>query len=251
MAPLRSNVAALLVGSLLCATLPLHTAAAQTEAVDVHAPRQVAVQVYKKVGRFYRRFNALPAQDRAGLSLHVMGRILPSNTPLNAAHLHLQTQAGPLLLSQTGSDELLFPLSDALWQENPPIMATLAPHEHIHFTFQIAVQPPQANSFTTAQASAWLKQLDVCVKDVVGTVFSWLVPRAKIITLTLAPHSALILSPPTPPHTVFENTADTPQDYAFDPTQFEPEAHFTATKPLEHIALKMPVDLHADLKRKT
>ena len=131
-------------------------------------------------------------------------------------------------------------------------MATLAPHEHIHFTFQIAVQPTQANGFTNTQARIWLKQLDYCVKDVVGTVFSWLVPRAKIITLTLAPHSTLMVSTPAAqPATVFENTADTPQDYALDPTHFEPEAQFNATQPLAHIALQMPVNLHADLKRKT
>lgn len=250
MKPLHHTAAHLLVCGLACATLPPIYAHAQTETLDVHAPRQVLVQVYQKVGRFYRRFNQLPLQDRAGLSLGVMGRILPTDKPLVEANLHLQTQSGAIPLSKTGSDALLFPLSDALWQENPPIMATLAPDEHIHFTFQIAVQPPKANSFTNAQAQTWLKQLDICVKDVVGTVFSWLVPRAKTVTVTLAAHSALTLTQAGQQHTIFENTQDKAQTYGLEPNKFEQDAVFSATQPFEQIMLTMPVNLHADLKRK-
>lgn len=251
--PLTTTLSLHVALSVLCVSLPIfYTCAyAQTETLDVHAPRQVQVQLYQKVGRFYRRFAQLPEQDRAGLSLNVMGRVQPSNKPLPDANLHLQTQTGSLPLSQPGSDALRFPLSDALWQENPPIMATLAPNEHIHFTFQIAVQPAQANSFSNAQAQAWLKQLDFCVKDVVGTVFSWLVPHAKIVTVTLAAHSTLTVTNNDQPQTLFENTQNTPQTYALEPKKFAPEATFTATQPFTHIMLTMPVNLHADLKRKS
>lgn len=229
---------------------PPTQAAEQAEMVDVHAPRQVLVQHYQKVGRFYRRFNNLPEQDRGGLSLHVMGRILPDNKPLETARLHLQSQSGSIPLSQPGSDALIFPLSDALWQENPPIMATLASNEQIHFTFQIAVKPKNPSSFSALQAQAWLKQLDLCVKDVVGTVFSWLTPNATVISLTVAPHSTMTVSDSHGERTLFANTTDTPKPYALQPKNYDQDAVFKTTQPLEQIMLKIPVDLHADLKKK-
>lgn len=236
----------------LLALPPAHSAQAapQTENVDVHAARTVLVQHYRKVGRFYRRFNALPEQDRANLSLHVLGRILPEDKPLSFAKLHLQTQAGPVPLWRDGSDEMVFPLSDALWQENPPLMATLTQDEHIHFAFQIMVKPEQPDRFSNTQALAWLKQLDHCMKDVVGLVFSFLLPGTQALEVTLAPHSSLKAITAGQTKTLFDNTGDSTASYTLEPKRFSQNTQFQTTHAIKQIMIKVPIDLHADLKRK-
>ncbi|MDN7351160.1 DUF2987 domain-containing protein [Acetobacter senegalensis] len=224
--------------------------AAQADIIDVVGARSVLVQHYQKVAKLYRRFNALPAEDRAGLSLHVVGREQPDDKPLHSTGLHLQTQNGAIPLTHAGSDDMVFPLSDALWQENPPLMATLQPDHYIRFIFQIAITPPQQDGFTNAQATHWLKQMDNCVEDVVGFVFAFLMPDAHKLTLTLAPHSQLLVTEAGQNRTLFDNTAATAADYTIRPQDYAADATFHSTQPLERVVIKLPVQIHADMKRK-
>jgi hypothetical protein len=224
------------------------TQAADT--IDVVGARSVLVQHYRKVAKLYRRFNALPAEDRANLSLHVVGREQPDDKPLHSTGLHLQSQTGAIPLTRAGSDDMVFPLSDALWEENPPLMATLAPDHYIRFIFQIAVSPPQADGFTNAQAQHWLKQMDHCVEDIVGFVFAFLMPDAHKLTLTLAPRSTLTVTEAGQSRTMFDNTATTPAEYTLRPQDYAADATFHSTQPLQQVLIKLPMQIHADMKRK-
>ncbi|WP_086652922.1 DUF2987 domain-containing protein [Acetobacter malorum] len=237
-----------------CCLVPLAPANAQTpqpEDIEVHAARPVTVQSYQAVARVFRRFNALPEQDRANLSLHVLGRLQPDDAPLKASGLHLQTKNGPIPLFNADNDELTVPLTKALWEENPPLMANLTSGAFIGFTFQIAVAPPQPDQFTDAEARHWLRQLNNCMEDVVGVIVAFMLPDAHRLIVSVAPHSRLEAFRNDQTQVLLDNQSDAPQEFVFRPQDYPRDTLFRSTKAFSKILVKIPLDPHASMKRKS
>ncbi|MFT8307721.1 DUF2987 domain-containing protein [Acetobacter malorum] len=230
---------------------PAHAATSQPEAIEVHAARPVTVQNYQTVARVFRRFNAFPEQDRANLSLHVLGRLQPEDAPLKASGLHLQTKSGPIPLFNADNDELTVPLTKALWEENPPLMANLTSDEFIGFTFQVAVATPQPDHFTDAEARHWLRQLNNCMEDVVGVIVAFMLPDAHRLIVSVAPHSRLEAVKNDQPQLLLDNQSDTPQTFIFRPQDYPRDTLFRSTRAFNQVLIKIPLDPHASMKRKS
>lgn len=241
----------LLATGCLAAFSPAQAEQPQPEDVEVHATRPVTVQTYQAVARVFRRFNALPEQDRANLSLHVLGRLQPGDAPLKASGLHLQTRNGPIPLFNAENDELTVPLTEALWAENPPLQANLKADAFISFTFQIAVSPPHPDTFTDAEARHWLHQLNNCMEDVVGFVVAFLLPDAHRLIVSVAPHSRLEAVQNNQTQLLLDNASDTPQSFMFRPQDYPRDTVFRSTRPFSRILVKIPLDPHAKMKRKS
>lgn len=240
----------LLATCCLSALTPAYAETPQPEDIEVHAVRPVNVSSYQAVARVFNRFNAFPEQDRAGLSLHVVGRLQPQDAPLKDSGLHLQTRQGAIPLFNAGNDELTVPLTRALWDENPPLMANLAPGAFIGFTFQVAVSPPQPDHFTDAEARHWLKQLNHCMEDVVGVIVAFMLPDAHRLIVSVAPHGRLEATKDGQTQLLLDNQSEAPRSFTFRPQDYARDTVFHSDKPLSQILIKIPLDPHATMKRK-
>ncbi|MFT9332264.1 MAG: hypothetical protein ABF533_09610 [Acetobacter persici] len=241
----------LLATCCLTAFQQAHAETPQPEDIEVHATRPVIVQTYQAVARVFRRFNALPEQDRANLSLHVLGRLQPQDAPLKASGLHLQTKNGAIPLFNADNDELTVPLTEALWAENPPLMANLPAESFIGFTFQIAVSPPQPDQFTDAQARHWLRQLNNCMEDIVGVIVAFMLPDAHRLIVSVAPHSRLEAVNADQTQLLLDNQSDAPQNFIFRPQDYARSTLFRSTRAFNKILVKIPLDPHAKMRRKS
>ncbi|PCD80037.1 hypothetical protein CO710_04050 [Acetobacter orleanensis] len=241
----------LLATSCLSALSPTQAETPQPENIEVHAARPVTVQSYRAVARVFNRFNAFPEQDRAGLSLHVLGRLQPKDTPLKDTGLHLQTKNGAIPLFNAENDELTVPLTRVLWDENPPLMANLLPGDFIGFTFQIAVSTPQPDHFTDAQARHWLQQLNNCMEDVVGVIVAFMLPDAHRLIVSVAPHARLEAVSNGQTQRLLDNQSDAARSFIFRPQDYARDTLFQSDKPFHQVLIKIPLDPHARMKRKS
>lgn len=241
----------LLATCCLATFAPAQAASPQPEDIEVHAARPVTVQTYRAVARVFRRFNALPEQDRANLSLHILGRLQPQDAPLKVSGLHLQTKNGSIPLFNADNDELTVPLTEALWAENPPLMANLTTDAFIGFTFQIAVNPTQPDSFTDAEARHWLRQLNNCMEDVVGVIVAFMLPDAHRLIVSVAPHSRLEATENDQTQLLLDNQSEVARTFVFRPQDYARDTTFRSTRAFDKILVKIPLDPHANMKRKS
>jgi len=222
---------------------------AQAEDISVTGTRPVQVDTYRGVARIFRRFNAFPDADRAGLSLRMTAVLAPGHQPVQQAMPFLAEESGAVPLFATSGDEMRLPDSATLWAQNPPVMARLATGQRITLGFRIVVAGFSGDRFTRMQATGWLQQLDACIADEAGPVAAFLLPDTHRLSVQVAPGARLEVREGETAQLLVVNGGTTPYRFAFRPQDFPRGAVFVSSRAFGTVFMEIPFAVHGTWQR--
>ncbi|MBS1093662.1 hypothetical protein [Gluconobacter wancherniae] len=221
---------------------PLKTAFAADENISVTAERSQKVADYRDVAHMFRRFDRFPAAARQGLSLHLIGWVDPGHELPSESHLMIRAKSGEIPLFAGTDHDMHFPVNDVLWAENPPIIQRLPADRIVKATMSIEVSLPQASSFSKFEAQHWLKQIDACIEDIVGVIFSFLMPDAHRLRVEVAPGATLEAVSGGNVCLLLDNRDVESRIFLLRVQDYPEGTVFRSSKPFVRVSVKIPGD---------
>lgn len=223
----------------------------QGETIDVQGQPLVPVsRSYRTLERVLRRFESFPAEDRAGLTLHMNALLQPGDRPGRLADLMMKPDGVVIPLVHDPDSMLVLPRDARYWADDPPLFARLHRGEHVSVGFFFTVAAKDPSHFTRREAMHWLGQLDRCIEDEGGVVLAFLLPDTHKLMVDVAPGSRFEVVDGQTTHLLVDNQGIAPYRYVFRPADFPKEADFRASMPLGRIAMTLPFSLHGTLSPK-
>ncbi|QDH17702.1 DUF2987 domain-containing protein [Swingsia samuiensis] len=232
-------------GALLIAALSFANGSfAKDEVINVVGDRAIKVAQYSDIEHVYEKFNQFPLKDRVGFSLRFIGDLLPNHDIPSLADLVIHSRHGDIPLFLGKDRDLHFPRSAELKQENPPILQKKYIHNRVRMELSMVIKKADIKEFSGAEARRWLGQVDNCIEDVTGVVFSWFMPDAHYFKIDLAPNSQLIAQTQGKTQTLDENRSLEPITVSLRPQSYPKETIFYSNKPFRRIRVKIPGDAY-------
>jgi len=248
----RSLMSGLVTRALLTvcvAVLASHSATAVPENIAVNGVRPAKIGDYRQTARLFRRFAAIPEKDRPDLSFGLTGVLEPGDRPVQEAMPYLATKIGNVPLFRQQGDEMVFPRDDALWMENPSVMAPLAKSERIRLRFVFHIRPPERPIFSDETARHWLSEFDASSENVIGFIGALLIPDAHRLMITLAPNARFSVREKGASRDLAVSGSHAPDRYTFRPQDFSHDAVFSSNRAIPQIDLVVPFDLKTEWRR--